>query len=239
MADVSKASSGSTSRAPSKSTRPQERPSNGPTRPVARPAEAPTRPVARPTEAPTRPVARPGDGVSLSPDAKTAEAPSERIGGLLDGLEGAFAPGSTNAQIAARAEAMVGTQFEPDKEAQCAAFVSDVVANSGANPEGFNETVRARDFAQMGATRIESMEDLQPGDILAFNNTYRFSQNEQDHTHVGVYAGDGQFIHRPTQSAGYMPGSAAGEVIKEDLQAYIERDRGRFEASFAGAYRFD
>ena len=89
------------------------------------------------------------------------------------------------------------------------------------------------------AALLGSIEDLQPGDIVAFNNTYRFSQNEGDHTHVGVYAGDGQFIHRPTQSAGYQPGSAAGEVIKEDLQAYIDRDRGRFEASFAGGYRFE
>lgn len=173
----------------------------------------------------------------MSPEA-TKETPAE-IGGLLEGLGDTYGEKSTNEAILERAESMVGTQFNPDLEAQCAAFVSDVVGGSGANPEGFRETVRARDFGDMGAQQIGSIEDLQPGDIVAFNNTYRFSQNEGDHTHVGVYAGDGQFIHRPTQSAGYQPGSAAGEVIKEDLQAYIDRDRGRFEASFAGGYRFE
>lgn len=231
---VSKSASSSTpSRAPESSPRPAARPrSTGKTAPVTVARDVSTAPVSSP-----RPPARPTDGGEVSREARE-RTPAE-IGGLLQGLGETYGGNETNAAIAQRAESLVGTQFNPDLEAQCAAFVSDVLSGSGADPAGFRETVRARDFGDMGARRISSIEDLQPGDIVAFNNTYRFSQNEGDHTHVGIYAGDGQFIHRPTQSAGYQPGSAPGEVIKEDLQAYIDRDRGRFQASFAGGYRFE
>lgn len=220
--------SASSSKAPTESARPKSKPSSlGSVRPQARPDSL----------GQVRPQPRP-DSVAVSAEAARNAPPSDRVSGLLGGLMDNYGAGTTSERIAERAEALVGTQFKPDDAAQCAAFVSETVSSSGTKPEGFRETVRARDFAAMGAEKIASMEDLQPGDIVSFNNTYRFSQNEGDHTHVGVYAGEGQFIHRPTQNAGYRPGSAAGEVIKENMQEYIDRDRGRFEASFAGAYRF-
>ncbi|MGE0494013.1 MAG: NlpC/P60 family protein [Vulcanimicrobiota bacterium] len=143
----------------------------------------------------------------------------------------------TGQQIADTALSMVGSQFKPDEEARCADFVSHVIEQSGTNPEGFEPTVRARDFGQMGAQPID-VENLQPGDIVAFNDTYRNSANPEDHTHVGVYVGDGNFVHRPTNNADYLPGSQPGEVVMESLEQYLARDRPR-EASLAGGYRFD
>lgn len=39
-------------------------------------------------------------------------------------------------------------------------------------------------------------EDLQPGDILFFQNTYK-----QGLSHVGIYVGDGQFLHAPNSNS--------------------------------------
>lgn len=189
------------------------------------PASSP-RPEARPTDRTTDKVSvgRPDD---TEPGASAA---------ALKGISDLGAP-STGQQIADTALSMVGTQFKPDQDARCADFVSSVIEQSGTNPDGFEPTVRARDFGQMGAQPIDR-DNLQPGDIVAFNDTYRNSANPEDHTHVGIYVGDGNFVHRPTNQADYLPGSKPGEVVMESLDDYLARDRPR-DASLAGGYRFD
>lgn len=49
-----------------------------------------------------------------------------------------------------------------------------------------------------------SKSDLQPGDLIIFSNTYR-----RGPSHVGVYIGDGNFIHASTSSRGVVVDSLA------------------------------
>jgi cell wall-associated NlpC family hydrolase len=49
-----------------------------------------------------------------------------------------------------------------------------------------------------GGTSV-SPEDLQPGDVVGFVNTYR-----RGLSHVGIYLGDGQFVHAANETHGVM-----------------------------------
>jgi len=64
--------------------------------------------------------------------------------------------------------------------------------------------------------RAVAQEDLQPGDVVCFANTYR-----RGVSHVGVYVGEGKFVHAPGH----------GQTVRVDRLA----DRGR---SYCGARRF-
>lgn len=139
--------------------------------------------------------------------------------------------------ISETAKSLVGSTFKPQMEARCADFTSTAIEQAGAPTDGFFHTERARDFAKMGAQPVKP-DQLEPGDVVAFNDTWRKSQGDKDHTHVGIYVGDGQFVHRPTNQADYLAGSKPGEVVKESLEAYLQRDRGDRKASLVGGYRF-
>jgi uncharacterized membrane protein YeaQ/YmgE (transglycosylase-associated protein family) len=53
---------------------------------------------------------------------------------------------------------------------------------------------RARPLEQAASTEVIDKKDLQPGDLVFFNTMRRaFS-------HVGIYVGDGKFIHCPAQA---------------------------------------
>lgn len=204
-------------------------------RPVSRPQP---KPAATRPNAPARPAtpATRGDSVSLAP--KPVKAESAAPSALLSGLTGNFgAPPSERGQaIADQAKALVGTSFKGNEEKRCADFVSHVISQSGQNPEGFKPTLLAAEFGRMGAENI-SPDQFKPGDVVAFNNTWRDSKGPKDHTHVGIYVGEGQFVHRPTNQADYLPGSKPGEVIQESLEQYLKRPRSR-DAELMGAYRF-
>ena len=209
-----------------------------PSKTTSRAPKVSPRPKARPTPAQTQPFQ---PTFKASPSLASGDfKPSDSGSALAASLGQTFsAPpaATTNSKIAEAAEGMVGKQFKPTEDARCADFVSHAIDKSGTNPDGFSPTVRARDFGKMGAEKID-FKDLKAGDIVAFNDTYRKSPDKDHHTHVGIYAGNGEFIHRPTKAAGYVEGSKPGEVIKEKISDYLARDRGNLNASFAGGYRF-
>lgn len=73
---------------------------------------------------------------------------------------------------------------------------------------------RAADMARLGV-KVDK-KDLQPGDLVFFNT------RKQAYSHVGLYVGDGQFLHAP---------SSGGQVRVEDMN-------GRYWlARFNGARR--
>ncbi len=60
---------------------------------------------------------------------------------------------------------------------------------------------RATDMARLGI-KVDK-HDLQPGDLVFFNT------RRQAYSHVGLYVGDGQFLHAP---------SSGGQVRLEDMK---------------------
>ena len=187
--------------APSSSPRPKERPSRAP-RTSPRPPERPGSRASR------RPEPRPSDLVDLGRETREEETGApDLVGGLAEAF--ASEEGSTLAQAA---EDWAGRDFKPGETARCADFVSHVVQESGIDAPDFEPTVRARDFGEMGEP--VDPEQLQAGDVVAFNNTYRHSANEADHTHVGIYVGDGMMVHRPT---------ANEPVERVSLEEYLGR----------------
>jgi len=69
----------------------------------------------------------------------------------------------------------------------CSGFVGYVFSES----VGLNLPRRAEDISRLGQTRDE--RDLTPGDLVFFNTLgRRFS-------HVGIYIGDGLFVHAPAR----------------------------------------
>lgn len=174
----------------------------------------------------------------------SGKAAAPAPGPLLSGLKENFRPSAAKAtppqsrgdEIAAQAQKWVGKSFKGTEEKRCADFVSTVIAESGQKPEGFKPTLLAAEFGRMGADKIQ-VDQLKAGDVVAFNNTWRDSKGPSDHTHVGIYVGDGQMVHRPTNRADYLPGSQPGEVIQESIENYLQRPRPR-PAEASGGYRF-
>jgi cell wall-associated NlpC family hydrolase len=160
---------------------------------------------------------------------KAEEADTPRVEGLLSALaEDAPKEPTAGERLAETAREWAGKEFKPGETARCADFVSTVVEQSGINAPDFEHTVRARDFANMG--EYIDPEKIAAGDVLAFNNTYRFSANDTDHTHVGIYVGEGMMVHRPTSDA---------PVELVSLEEYMARSsaKGVTGREFMGGYR--
>lgn len=114
----------------------------------------------------------------------------------------------------------VGKDFNPGQTEQCANFVRAMLKEAGFDigvtskpsdnyfPTGISY---ANGFAgdDIGK-QIKAQVDLMPGDIVLFKNTYG-DYPDGTITHVGIYTGNGYFIHRPT---------AAKPVILQKLEAY-------------------
>ncbi len=118
--------------------------------------------------------------------------------------------GEKGARIAAAAEKWADRNFNPGVFGQCAVFVRQVLkdANVTLSPEVTEQTLDgtwtgpaiANSFGADQGTVITELEDLLPGDIVMFDNTYG-SWPEGNITHVGIYVGDGMMIDRATLAA--------------------------------------
>jgi len=86
-----------------------------------------------------------------------------------------------------------GKNFRKGSFARCADFVSSVIEWTGA-PKGFEHQFSAQGLANYGVKVDKS--NLKAGDLVYFKNTYK----RGNYTHVGIYVGNGEFVHRPTSS---------------------------------------
>jgi len=102
--------------------------------------------------------------------------------------------GTLNERIAQLGKEWDGKEFKPGQTKRCADFVSTVIEKSGAAPPGFKHEINCLRLQKYGR-KIER-NDLKPGDIVYFGNTYMAG----DYTHVGVYLGNNKFVHRPTSA---------------------------------------
>jgi cell wall-associated NlpC family hydrolase len=74
----------------------------------------------------------------------------------------------------------------------CSGFVYYVVNNSGFRI--------SRDMgAQLAAGRRVSTDEMQPGDLVFFTNTYK-----RGLSHAGIYIGNGKFVHAENESTGVV-----------------------------------
>ncbi|HLZ28968.1 MAG TPA: C40 family peptidase [Chloroflexota bacterium] len=82
----------------------------------------------------------------------------------------------------------------------------------GASPTGFDCTgfvmwvfgqfavsLPHNEAGQLASGASISADDLAPGDVVVFANTYRSGLS-----HVGIYVGDGQFVHAANESTGVI-----------------------------------
>lgn len=98
----------------------------------------------------------------------------------------------------------------PETGLDCSGLVQNVFRNA----LGLNLPRAARDMARLGDK--VGMQDLKPGDLVFFNTMRRaFS-------HVGIYMGDGRFLHAP---------ASGGEVRIEEM------DKTYWAKRFNGARR--
>ncbi|MCE7873784.1 hypothetical protein DYH09_25915 [bacterium CPR1] len=112
-----------------------------------------------------------------------------------------------------------GRNFKAGQTKRCADFVSSVLRQSGTAPRGFQHQNTVAGLAKYG--RPIQRDQLRPGDVVMFGNTYRRGQ----YTHTGIYVGNGQFVHRPTANApvridslnqGYYRGKYTGARRMQD-----------------------
>lgn len=111
------------------------------------------------------------------------------------------------------ARAWVGKDFRPGVPEQCMGFVRHVLEQAGhpladavtrAPVDGIGtgpmlaSSLAGRDLGYP-LVGPEERDKLQPGAILFWRNTYG-QWPVGTITHVGIYVGDGQFVHRPTMS---------------------------------------
>lgn len=114
----------------------------------------------------------------------------------------------------------VGKEFRPGVPEQCMGFVRHVLAEAK-HPLAQVVTKDPVDGLSTGFYLASSLagrdcgplvveqEQLKPGSILFWQNTYG-DWPRGTITHVGIYAGGGEFIHRPTMSRPVEQASLAG-----------------------------
>ena len=105
---------------------------------------------------------------------------------------------------------------DPDPGTEVANFAQQYVGSryrwGGASPAGFDctgfvmfvfgqfgVTLPHNEAGQLAAGNQIAAADLQPGDVLVFANTYR-----RGLSHVGIYVGDGQFVHAADERHGVL-----------------------------------
>jgi cell wall-associated NlpC family hydrolase len=102
-----------------------------------------------------------------------------------------LAPG---AQVANLAEQYVGTPYRWGGSSpagfDCTGFVMWVYSQFGVD-------LPHNEAGQLASGASVPADDLQPGDVLVFANTYR-----RGLSHVGIYVGNGQFVHAADERHG-------------------------------------
>jgi len=143
-------------------------------------ANAPAAPAA-----PAEPAAQPA-----------APAEQARTGSARGEEPPAAEASSLGSNIVSRAMSKVGSRYRfggtGPSSFDCSGFVYYVVNNSGFRI--------SRDMAaQLAAGRRISSDELQPGDLVFFVNTYK-----RGLSHAGIYIGNGKFVHAENESTGVL-----------------------------------
>lgn len=130
--------------------------------------------------------------------------------GVRDQIVADEKAGPVGQRVAETARSWVGRDFNAGVPAQCAFFVRQVLAEAGVTltPNVTEHTLDgwwtgvgiANSFGSDQGKVIRNIDDLLPGDIVMYADTYG-DWPEGSITHVGIYVGDGEIVDRPTASA--------------------------------------
>lgn len=116
--------------------------------------------------------------------------------GLLSASASVFAAPAPGIQVADLAEHYVGSRYvwggASPAGFDCTGFVLWVFSQ-------FAVSLPHNEAGQLASGPSVSADSLQPGDVVVFANTYRGGLS-----HVGIYVGDGQFVHAVNESHGVM-----------------------------------
>jgi len=97
------------------------------------------------------------------------------------------APAASGSDVAELAQDYVGSRYvwggTSPAGFDCTGFVQFVYSQFGIN-------LPHNEAGQLASGPQVSADELQPGDVLVFTNTYR-----RGLSHVGIYLGEGQFVH--------------------------------------------
>lgn len=112
---------------------------------------------------------------------------------------------SSNSDIAATAKQYLGTGYvyggASPRGFDCSGFTMYVYSQ-----HGYSLPHSATSQWQSGlGTRVYSISELQPGDLVFFNDPSRNAGRAC--SHAGIYTGDGQFIHSSSRSGGVIVSS--------------------------------
>lgn len=125
------------------------------------------------------------------------------------------------AAVTAELNRWPGREFRPGEPAMCMNFVRHVLNTIGA-PLGKAETARPFDGHWTGPELASSLagkdlgqpifaiSDLQPGDVLFWDDTYHTGFPPGTITHVGLSVGGRDFVHRPTSARPVERASLSG-----------------------------
>lgn len=119
--------------------------------------------------------------------------------GVLSATPITFAAPAPGIQVADLAARYVGSRYVwggvSPAGFDCTGFVLWVFGQ-------FSVSLPHNEAGQLGSGPAISADNLQPGDVVVFANTYRSGLS-----HVGIYLGDGQFVHAVNESHGVMVSS--------------------------------
>lgn len=106
----------------------------------------------------------------------------------MDGEPGMVDSMKAKAQPLLKALSMLGTPYKfggsnPDKGVDCSGFVKHVYKETA----GVSLPRSARDMSKEGEQVAKT--ELKPGDLVFFNT------RKQPNSHVGIYKGNGEFVH--------------------------------------------
>lgn len=130
-----------------------------------------------------------GNSTGTAPSAGALNGSTGNSGSSDSSNGSSSSPSVSGSQILSKAQEYLGTPYvyggASPSGFDCSGFVYYVLKELGYSPYR-----TPADQYKMGSS--VSRSDLQPGDIVFFANTYASGIS-----HVGIYAGNGQFIHSP------------------------------------------
>ena len=131
-----------------------------------------------------------GKSTGVTPSASALNGSGSSSSGSSNSSSSSSSGTTTGSKIVAKAKQYLGVPYKwggtDPSGFDCSGFVYYVLRSQGIN-------VSRTQTAMYSQGTPVAKSNLQPGDVVFFQNTYKAGLS-----HVGIYVGDGQFIHAPS-----------------------------------------